>query len=179
MSEFRLFPFPGQDGEGLSIEGSVRIKGLKLAFSFALRGGLADIILPPATEPGRRDGLWQSTCFELFWAEEERENYWELNLAPSGAWNVYAFTAYRAGMGQEERVPPPRIRTRRTTGGFLLAALLDLKGLSARMPALRLGISAIIARRDGSLGYWALSHPGNRPDFHDPRGFLLKLRQGA
>ena len=28
---------------------------------------------------------------------------------------------------------------------------------------------------DGTLSYWALGHPAARPDFHDRRGFLLRL----
>jgi len=174
MGKFRLYPFPGQDTGGLSIEGDVAGKGRSLVFSFVLRGDLVDIVLPPATETGRCDGLWQSTCFELFWTEEGREGYWEMNLATNGAWNVYAFRAYRAGMCREERVAQPLSETRQATDSFLLAAELDLGGLPFCVPDLRLGVSAVIARRDGGLSYWALAHPGVRPDFHDPRGFLLQ-----
>ena len=38
-----------------------------------------------------------------------------------------------------------------------------------------LGLSAVCEARDGSLQYWALRHPAERPDFHDRRSFALAV----
>jgi hypothetical protein len=42
---------------------------------------------------------------------------------------------------------------------------------------LRLGLAAVIERSDGGLSHWALAHPGERPDFHDPAGFVLEIER--
>ena len=49
--------------------------------------------------------------------------------------------------------------------------LLALPGASS----LRLGLSAVIEETDGRLSYWALAHPGERPDFHHRDSFVLPL----
>ena len=53
--------------------------------------------LPPSpVNPQRLDGLWNTTCFEAFYATPgiyaRRTAYTELNLSPSGNFNAYAFT---------------------------------------------------------------------------------------
>jgi len=40
---------------------------------------------------------------------------------------------------------------------------------------LRLGLAAVIERTDGGLSHWAITHPAERPDFHDPAGFVLEI----
>jgi hypothetical protein len=39
----------------------------------------------------------------------------------------------------------------------------------------KLGLSAVIEEKDGTLSYWALAHPPGRADFHDPACFALEL----
>jgi len=39
-----------------------------------------------------------------------------------------------------------------------------------------LALSAVLEDADGALGYWALAHPGVKPDFHHDAGFALSLR---
>jgi len=36
-------------------------------------------------------------------------------------------------------------------------------------------LSAVIEATDGSLSYWALEHPADKPDFHHPDSFALEL----
>src|SRR4051812_33386339 len=50
----------------------------------------------------RADGLWQSTCFEAFFAQAGNPTYWEVNLSPAKqAWNLYRFEDYRKPAGTE------------------------------------------------------------------------------
>jgi len=175
MTGFRLHPFPGQDSGGLSIQGTVERTPEALVLSFLLQGNLGDLILPAAPEGKRCDNLWQATCLEMFWAEEGRKNYWELNLAPTGAWNVYAFTDYRAGMRREERVAEPLIQIGRTPDSFSLTAELMIGTLHENTPSLRIGVSAVLRHQDSRLSHWALAHPENRPDFHASQSFLLRV----
>jgi len=175
MPEFSLHPFPDQDSGGVSIQGAIERTTQTIALSFLLQGTMDDLVLPSTTEQTRCDNLWQATCLEMFWAEEGAKNYWELNLAPTGAWNVYAFSDYRTGMRQEERVAAPAIATTRTPESFSLNAELDIASLHAANAPLRVGVSAILAHRDARLSYWALAHPEAKPNFHAPQSFLLRL----
>jgi hypothetical protein len=49
--------------------------------------------------------------------------------------------------------------------------LLALPGDST----LRLGLAAVIERRDGGVSHWAIAHPSERPDFHHRAGFVLEI----
>ncbi|HIJ90383.1 MAG: DOMON-like domain-containing protein [Desulfobulbaceae bacterium] len=175
MTPFSLHPFPGQNSGGVNIHGAIERTNRAILLSFLLQGNLCDLVLPTAAEPKRCDNLWQSTCLELFWAEEGGKNYWELNLAPTGDWNVYAFTDYRTGMHQEDRVAGPLTETHRTEDSFSLTGELKITNLHGGHTPLRVGISAVLQHRNNRLSYWALAHPEEKPDFHAPRTFLLQL----
>ena len=175
MPEFSLHPFPGQDSGGVRIQGGIERTDQTLVLSFLLQGNLDDLVLPAASGWTRCDNLWQSTCLEMFWAEEGRKSYWELNLAPTGGWNVYAFTDYRTGMRQEERIAEPRIAINRTAESFAVRAELEIGKLQAGNAPLRIGVSGVLQHRDTRLSYWALAHPEEKPDFHAPQGFLLRV----
>jgi hypothetical protein len=38
-----------------------------------------------------------------------------------------------------------------------------------------LGLSAVLEENDGTKSYWALAHPGDKPDFHAPGCFAARL----
>ena len=172
MTNFSLHPFPGLDPGDVTIQGTIERTDQALVLAFLLQGNMGDLVLPPAATQTRCDNLWQSTCFEMFWAEDGKKNYWELNLAPNGGWNVYAFTDYRTGMRREERIAEPLIETTRTPGSFSLTTELGIGNLHAGAP-LRVGVSGVLEHRDTRLSYWALAHPKETPDFHAPQFFLL------
>ena len=178
---FVLRPFGcGAAQSGLRLEGRLRLQGEHLRVTYALSGDVASVALPPANrEPlARADGLWRHTCFELFLAAEGEAPYWEVNLSPSGAWNLYRLDAYRRGLRPEgDRVALP-FALRRTAEGVELELELALPADLARAcqeRALRLGVSAVIERRGGELSYWALAHGGAEADFHRREDFLLRL----
>jgi len=175
MTAFTLHPFPGQDPEGLIIHGVIERTDRTITLSFLLKGTMDNIVLPAAAGRQRCDNLWQSTCLEMFWGEAGKKNYWELNLAPTGAWNVYSFTDYRTEMRQEERVAEPFITTDRTPDSFSLTAEFEIADLHAIRTPLRIGISAVIRHQDNRLSYWAMAHPEGKPDFHAPQTFLLHV----
>lgn len=40
---------------------------------------------------------------------------------------------------------------------------------------LDLSLTAVIETKDQQLSYWALRHPGPKPDFHHRQGFALQI----
>ncbi|MEL0340336.1 MAG: hypothetical protein VXA52_09230, partial [Synechococcus sp.] len=76
-----------------------------VALDYELLAPADELIWPvAAASPQRRDELWQSTCLELFIAQPNEPRYWEINLAPSGDWNVYRLDGYRQGLQAEPAI---------------------------------------------------------------------------
>lgn len=145
---------------------------------FDLHGETSRIVWPQWSSPTRTDGLWQSTCLELFIAEPDGPAYQEFNISPSGAWAAYGFSGYRDGMSELRLDRAPEVRDRTPTP--------ELCHLHARIVAFasqqaKFGLSAVIEETDGTKSYWALAHPPGKPDFHAPACFaaLLPAPSGA
>jgi len=139
------------------------------------------IAVPPPAPSRRAAELWRHTCFEAFIAGQSSTAYCEFNFSPSTEWAVYGFTSYREGMAELEHALPPQVTASITDDRIALEAIVPRATLLA-LPgdsSLRLGLAAIVERADGGHSYWALTHPGERPDFHDPAGFVLKIERGA
>ncbi|HTM95132.1 MAG TPA: hypothetical protein VL100_04840, partial [Croceibacterium sp.] len=62
--------------------------------------GAQALVVPPFAGKGRADGLWGTTCFELFLMPDGGPAYCEFNLSPSERWAAYDFAAYRDGMAE-------------------------------------------------------------------------------
>ena len=142
----------------------------------------------PATQPARRERLWEHTCVEAFIAPGDGTPYWELNVSPSGDWNVYRFERERSGMAPETRIAGLAAfgATAGPGGGVAIAAELDLSpvpeladaGLAGPGSAgggLALGLAAVLGSVAGERSYWALRHAGEVPDFHRRESFVVRL----
>ena len=153
-----------------------RSASAELRMTFRLDGDIPRIRVSSPGVPRIATQLWRHTCFEAFIAVEGQPAYHEFNFAPSGEWAVYAFRGYRNGGILANEMMRPHIAVRCTGSRLELDTLVRLDVLSAIHPraSLRIGISAVIEASDG-LSYWALRHPADKPDFHDPDGFALLL----
>lgn len=120
--------------------------------------------------PGRTDGLWRSTCLEIFGLLPDG-SYAEFNVTPSGYWAAYKFDSYRHGMAELDGSVEIQI-VERAGDDFEVTALVDWRG----WPRVRaIGISAVLETCDGNE-YWALAHPSDKADFHHPDSFALFVR---
>ena len=160
----------------LSLAGSVRRDGDRLSLHYRLEDPEGLVLVPPASAAPRRCyDLWTSTCFEVFLAEPGAEPYWEVNLSPSGDWNVYRLSAYRQGLTPEPVIHALPFAVESAGGGLDLAVTLDLGDLQLAGRPLELAITAVLELRDGEILYWALRHPGEQADFHWREGFGLRV----
>lgn len=161
--------------EDLSVD-VTRLDG-KLVLLYRLTGELEALRLPEPRPSSRTDGLWRHTCFEAFIGRVGATEYWEYNFSPSGAWAAYHFTAYREGMEPLMKGAPPLLRLHAGEEQMQLEVTVDLSWLSRSSAdaGLRLGLSAVIEDRAQVLTYWALKHPGEKPDFHHADGFVVEL----
>jgi hypothetical protein len=178
VRRFSLQPFPTTSARSdLEITGIVTRSSNSLEFRLEVRGPLAEVVIPPpAAAPARTPGLWEETCFECFLTATDFPHYWEFNLSPAGHWNVYRFAAYRQGMEEETAFAVLPFRVKRQVDALLLALEFDLSKIIPQDQALVAAVSAVIKHRNGRLTYWALTHPGPRPDFHRRDSFVIELQ---
>jgi hypothetical protein len=174
---FSLIPFPSDSvRHDLIISGSVERRSNILAISFVLAGPLSEIVIPSAAEiPCRKNALWEETCFELFLGRQNSEEYYEFNFSPAGHWNVYRFTAYRQGMTEEPSFASLPFRVHQYPDALQLSIEIALDKIIKADQLLKIGISAVIKSINGRTTYWALTHPGTRPDFHNKESFIIEL----
>lgn len=120
----------------------------------------------------RHDGLWKTTCFEMFIGKPDRPSYREFNFSPSGDWAAYGFSEYRMGQHDLPMHAEPLIECETTPNGHSVRVRVSLDDLETGDP---LGICAVIEERDFGLSYWSLSHAMPNPDFHHPTCFAATL----
>jgi hypothetical protein len=155
--------------------------------------GAQALVLPPREREARRaDGLWRSTCFEVFLRHrlraqhhmtqtEDDTPYVELNLSPSGLWNVYEFSGYRQGMALRAMAHAPEVATSvkdHRHGDRSCVLTFDATVERAALPALpcALALTAVLEEHGGVKSYWAIAHPASGPpDFHAAAGFAARL----
>ena len=148
--------------------------GPGLVLHYALSGDVSALRLPAPTTPGPADGLWQNSCFEAFIGASGDTAYREFNFSPSGQWAAYRFSSERVRDPASETRIDPVMNWQSSSDGLSLQVWLPLHALPPVHPerSWDLGLSAVIQTTDGQLSYWALRHPGARPDFHHRGGWL-------
>jgi hypothetical protein len=172
LHPFTIDSFP----TGFQISGTVTRSRGSLLISYELRGNLTKILLPERVQsPERKNNLWQATCFEFFVASTDSSCYWEINLSPSGDWNVYAFDDCRAGMRQETAFTSLPFKIERQSASILLELAFPLDTIIRPEQSVELAVSAVLQGSSSQFGYWALTHCGLTPDFHRRESLLLKL----
>jgi hypothetical protein len=150
----------------------VRNRDNYLHFRLRIKGTGA-LVVPKFVGPGREDGLWQTTCFELFLGAPDNDSYHEFNFSPSGRWAAYDFTGYREGMAERAMVAPPQSQERRHA--HILTFDVQLRASVLPPRPLQLGLTAVIEEEGGVKSYWAIAHPSGAPDFHAPTCFAATL----
>ena len=160
--------FPPNAAKAVAVHVGMTRRGYRLFFF--LHGNMADIVVPEVTNhPSRKDGLWETTCFEAFFRGSGK-SYFEFNFSPSGHWASWEFDRYR---GNARETP-----TAVTIGSDRFDNLLAVE---ARLNAdfshsTRLCLSAVVEEKDGTKSFWAVKHPeGDEPDFHHEDCFALRL----
>ena len=143
-----------------------------LHLRYELEGRVDEIVVQAPAPPERADNLWRTTCFEAFLRPVNCASYLELNFSPSGRWAAYDFSAYRAGMVQLALPAAPRVTRTQTSGRLTVEILLSLEFGPGPYA---LGLAAVIEEKSGGKSFWAASHGGDAPDFHDASCFVHRL----
>lgn len=159
----------------LVVKVAVRREDAVLRCRFEVAGCGVKLPAPSPDGPARCDGLWRHTCLEAFVGADRDPGYCEWNLSPSGDWNLYRFDGHRKNGRPETAVTAAAPRVTRGEDVLVVEGELPLGPLGLAEALLEVGLSAVVEADDGRLTYWALAHAAARPDFHDRRGFKLRL----
>lgn len=159
------------------IESNTESNELTLDIVYRIRGDLRKLEIPEhCASPSRMDNLWQETCFEVFLRRKNQPcRYIEFNLAPSGHWALYRFSGYRKDLERPEAHDPPITRTEIQAEGMSLIAKIPWHTINDTLSGgqpLETGLSVILKEKSGEMGYWAINHPSEKPDFHHPDSFV-------
>ena len=179
---FQLEPWPDQLPEFSSIlpqlvlDGHLDRHGLEMTIQYQMLGSIERLVIGgPSANPERRDELWRTTCLEFFLAAPGKEAYWEFNLSPEGHWNVYRFDGYRQGMAPEAGYDTLPFQVRRDPHSLQLSLHCPLPpGIGPDQP-IEVGICAVLELEGSLPTFWALTHPGTKPDFHRRDSFAIRL----
>jgi hypothetical protein len=137
---------------------------------YRLVGDVDQILVPEPVSAERTNGLWATTCFELFTRDIGDAVYREYNFSPSGQWAAYSFSGYREGMHDID-IWAPRIATSAEEG----ALIVDVNFVAPHLTPQMVSACAVIEEKSGTKSYWALVHPAGNPDFHHPACFAFEL----
>lgn len=134
---------------------------------FDIRGEVQKILWPNSPSEGRHHELWKQTCFELFGASSLSADspYFEVNVSPTGAWNIYDFSSYRQGMTES---PSSSILETSFTISEDQALLEFQLSLGSPVPKF-IGLTCVVQTKEGDTQYWALQHSSPQADFHDKK----------
>jgi hypothetical protein len=169
---YKLIPF---NGEEKSLYFTVHFQILpkaKINITFNIKGDIDKIDFPKvSSKPQRIDRLWEQTCFEFFIGEQNKDNYYEVNLSSSKDWNVFVFDKYRVGKRDELKIENVDISILKTKKSLNLSTIIDFSDL-IHSKKIVLGISAMIYDKSENGEYWAIKHSGEKPDFHSKANYI-------
>ena len=180
---FELLPF---QSHGLfSITGFVSQTGDTLSCYVEWKGNISSLKLNPSlskTNLGeRKEGLWNSNCFEIFVKEATSTAYTEWNFAPTGEWFSLVFSDYRKRDDNREAPHPLHGEWNFTEdsvrGNFHIPLQFHKTDSFQNKQAILVGLSSILLTPGGKPSYWALSHQGSQADFHDFKCFTISFTQ--
>jgi len=133
-------------------------------------------IPPPSKSPSKIEGLYNTTCFEVF-AMSPTGQYIEWNFSPSLDWCVFSFEKYRKKTTDLAGIETfSKLRFSKSSEEIVLSVELeiDLVKRLLNTDKLKVSCTAVIEFTTGKIEYYAFSHPSDKPDFHDPKGFLIE-----
>jgi hypothetical protein len=180
MQKLNSYPSPSPELPDVTIEARAQIKRVgdqqSIELTYSAGGALEKILWPASlsSKPQRKDELWKHTCFEAFIKPIGSDSYWEVNLSPSGDWNVYRFTSYRQGMAKEESIQVLNPCFSQEGKNWHLSCELWVPDWNS-VTGFDVGLTTVLEATSGQIFYLALAHAGTQPDFHLAKSFKARL----
>ena len=177
MKEYKLIPFLDDELEqaiDLRVETGWSVDESELIIQFVVVGAINRLKIPPSSDaPQRITGLWEMTCFECFVGSLGQENYWEINLSPSGDWNVFRLDGYRENLREEPMIKALLFGVERRSDRMSIDVTLDIQKLGLCRDTIELSATSVLEEITGDISYWAVAHTGTTADFHLRKSFVI------
>lgn len=161
----KLVSFKKSDYE---LETRLHLDGSELALQYELKGPIKKILFDQSASAGSFvNGLWQSTCFELFMAY--KETYIEWNISPTGAYACYLFSGSRHQVGEMHNAGPQDFKC--VVGKSIIVSFrLKLPSWLITNSPIEYQIGGVV-KTEQDIAYFAIAHSNNTPDFHNRTSF--------
>lgn len=173
-----LQPFAPNQRNGLDVNCLLGRSRGHLYLEFTITGEVGKLVIPERhARAHRKDQLWGTTCFESFFKIKDSASYWEVNVSPSGCWNIYRFSDYRKEMTEETSVSAIASKIFLEKNMASISISLPVSDLVSPDQELITGVSCVLEFQNGEKHYWAITHPGDQPDFHHPGNMLLRVNE--
>ncbi len=143
-----------------------------IKFTFSWRDPKLKINFASTPENGRYFKLWESTCFEAFFQVPGLPRYFEVNLSPRKAWNVFVFSAYRTPQ-------PPTEYEKVDLIDFVIGnneITATFKFTNENFKTIRGSICAVVKLKSGEMTYWSNHHADEKPNFHHFNSFIIERK---
>ncbi len=174
--ELKAFSSPK---ENLTLRSRAWVELSVLKVAFELIGDLENVLISkPVDLPARVIGLWESTCFEMFIKNNEKEEYLEFNCSSANNWNIFYFPKERAALKEFTSITNLASSSVLKQDKLTVSFWIDLKKLPIDFwieGQMSLGLTSVIESTSGELSYWALNHIDSKPNFHNPKSFNFSL----
>ncbi|MBC7533314.1 MAG: DOMON-like domain-containing protein [Oligoflexus sp.] len=169
----KLLEFEGYHQQTFTVEAGFIRQESAYRLEYRLSGPLDKLVIPAkATQSALRDELWKHSCFEAFFQDVKSQAYWEFNFSLSRDWAIYRFGKYRERVEADTLPIELVIQQERYPGEIVMK--VDI-GPRAFFEIGRVGLTAVLEHGDAIRSYWALSHTGEKPDFHASESFIINL----
>ena len=157
--------------ENLNINSTFHLTNNKVQISFVVKGELDAYIFLQKLKLQRANELWKATCFELFLANSQKEEYYEINFSSSLAWNFYYLKNYRAEVQELKLLHEPKIEVYYHADELHIDFELETEILATENFDLY-NVASICLTKDKLRTFWSVKHKKDVPDFHNRDNFL-------
>ncbi|CAA6803203.1 MAG: Unknown protein [uncultured Sulfurovum sp.] len=155
--------------QNLSINSTLHLTNNKVQIRFVVKGELNAYIFPPKSKLQRANELWKATCFELFLADSQKEEYYEINFSSSLVWNFYYLKNYRAEVQELKLLNEPKIEVQQNEDEVQIDFELEIENLEKFDIY---NVASIFLTKDNERTFWSVKHEKDVPDFHNRATFL-------
>lgn len=158
-----------------TVHGELNLQDKQFVAVYDVAGPLQHLTIPMPTEaPKRVEGLWESTCFEVFLKNENQLSYEEFNFSPTGNWHHMNFSSYRNMTSEASEVVTPKIELSKSENEIRLEVKFTPQNIE--IENICCNLTVILETKDLQKHYYALKHPKeSEPDFHHKDGFIYRI----
>ena len=175
MTQFCLIPFSSHN-DIHQFDGEITRDQNIIHVHFKMLGHLSKILWPQEDNPSiRRDGLWETTCFECFISRPNSTEYLEFNFSPSLNWQCYSFLDYRQGQSTSDDLKLKQWQIDKSTNTANVHIYIECSNTEFVTNKMQINLSAVLQDENEHFHYYSLAHGSKAPDFHQAENRKIVL----